>query len=223
MNRRRLGGPLLLVPRIVKAVWRRILNHLATKKHRLTIGSMGPGSKIMHSVRFMEPKQVSIGANCLVWTGVGTTADDDCAVLTLRDKVQINVNVMIDVTGPLSIGENTLISEEAVIYTHDHGLDPKSKPKVYGKEIGANVWIGMRAIILPKCKRIGDWAVIGAGAVVSRNVPNGAIVVGSPAKIVGFREGFSGQAESGTPTVGPLPAPIEAKSSKLEKHRNTHR
>ena len=201
MNTRRLGGPLLMGPRIVAAVWRRIRNTLATQTHRLTVGSMGPGTKVMHSVRFMEPKQVHIGANCLIWSGVGTTADDDCAVLTVKDKAQINVNVALDVTGPLTIGENTLISEESVIYTHDHGLDPKSKPKVYGKEIGANAWVGMRAVILPKCKRIGDWAVIGAGAVVSRDVPDGAIVVGSPGKIVGYREGFGDNADSPPPAA----------------------
>ena len=194
MNTRRLGGVMLMGPRIAAAVWRRIRHACATQKHRMTVGSMGPGSKVMHSVHFMEPKQVHIGANCLIWSGVGTTADDDCAKLTLADKVQINVNVALDVTGPLSVGENTLISEDAVIYTHDHGLDPKSKPKVYGKQIGAHAWIGMRAIILPNCTRIGDWAVIGAGAVVSRDVPDGAIVAGSPGKIVGWREGFGEKA-----------------------------
>ena len=130
MNSRRLGGPLLFAPRLVAALWRRVRNTLATQKHRMTVQSMGAGSRVMHSVWFMEPKQVKIGANCLIWSGVVTTADDDCALLTIGDKAQINVKVSLDVTGPLTIGENTLISEEAVIYTHDHGLDPKSKPTV---------------------------------------------------------------------------------------------
>lgn len=198
MKTRRLGGPLLFGPRIASAIWRRIRHTCATQKHRMTVGSMGRGSKIMHSVHFMEPKRVHIGANCLIWSGVGTSADEDCAQLTIAEQVQINRNVALDVTGPLTIGENTLISEDAVIYTHDHGLDPKSKPEVYGKEIGSNAWVGMRAIILPKCTRVGDWAVIGAGAVVSRNVPNGAVVAGSPAKIVGWREGFGDNAQKVT-------------------------
>ena len=49
--------------------------------------------------------------------------------------------------------------------------------------IGRNVWIGTRAIILPGVT-IGDHSVIGAGAVVSRDVPDRAVVVGSPARIV---------------------------------------
>tara|TARA_B100000678_G_C18111343_1_gene462871 strand:+ start:403 stop:540 length:138 start_codon:yes stop_codon:yes gene_type:complete len=45
----------------------------------------------------------------------------------------------------------------------------------------------MRAIILPKCTRIGDRSVIGAGDLVSRDAPDGASVAGSPGKIVGWR------------------------------------
>lgn len=53
-------------------------------------------------------------------------------------------------------------------------------------EIGSDVWIGTGAIVLGKVK-IGDGAVVGGGAVVTKNVPPYAIVVGVPAKIIGFR------------------------------------
>lgn len=55
------------------------------------------------------------------------------------------------------------------------------------KTIGTGVWIGLRAVILPQCRRIGDHAVIGAGAVVTRDVPAGAVVAGNPARIIGER------------------------------------
>ena len=48
--------------------------------------------------------------------------------------------------------------------------------------IGHDAWIGSRAIILPGCKRIGIGAVVGAGAIVTKNVPDFAIVGGNPAK-----------------------------------------
>jgi virginiamycin A acetyltransferase len=53
--------------------------------------------------------------------------------------------------------------------------------------IGNDVWVGQNAIILHSVKRIGDGAVIGAGAVVTKDVPDFAIVVGNPAKIVKYR------------------------------------
>jgi maltose O-acetyltransferase len=55
-------------------------------------------------------------------------------------------------------------------------------------EIMEDVWIGARAIILPGCKRIGAHSIIGAGAVVTRDVPDYAIVGGNPAKIIRMRK-----------------------------------
>lgn len=54
-------------------------------------------------------------------------------------------------------------------------------------EIGNDVWIGDSAIILPGCKTIGNGAIIGAGSVVTKNVPDYAIVAGNPAKIIKYR------------------------------------
>jgi virginiamycin A acetyltransferase len=54
-------------------------------------------------------------------------------------------------------------------------------------EIGNDVWIGANAVILPEVNRIGDGAVIGAGAVVSRDIPPYAVVLGNPARVVKYR------------------------------------
>ena len=55
-------------------------------------------------------------------------------------------------------------------------------------EIMDDVWIGARAIILPGCKRIGVHSIIGAGAVVTKDIPDYAIVGGNPAKIIRMRK-----------------------------------
>ena len=55
-------------------------------------------------------------------------------------------------------------------------------------EIMDDVWIGARAIILPGCKRIGAHSIIGAGAVVTKYVPDYAIVGGNPAKVIRMRK-----------------------------------
>lgn len=54
-------------------------------------------------------------------------------------------------------------------------------------EIGNDVWIGANAVVLPEVNRIGDGAVIGAGAVVNRDVPPYAVVLGNPARVVKYR------------------------------------
>jgi acetyltransferase-like isoleucine patch superfamily enzyme len=54
-------------------------------------------------------------------------------------------------------------------------------------EIGNDVWIGANAVILPEVNRIGDGAVIGAGAVVNRDVPPYAVVLGNPGRVVKYR------------------------------------
>ena len=55
-------------------------------------------------------------------------------------------------------------------------------------EICEDVWIGARVIILPGCKQIGAHSIIGAGAVVTHDVPDYAIVGGNPAKIIRMRK-----------------------------------
>jgi maltose O-acetyltransferase len=55
-------------------------------------------------------------------------------------------------------------------------------------EICDDVWIGARAIILPGCKRIGAHSIIGAGAVVTKDVPDYAIVGGNPARVLKMRK-----------------------------------
>ena len=54
-------------------------------------------------------------------------------------------------------------------------------------EVGNDVWMGDNAIILPTCSKIGDGAVIGAGAVINKNVPPYAVVLGNPGRVVRYR------------------------------------
>ena len=62
--------------------------------------------------------------------------------------------------------------------------DPRLRTRI---EIGNDVWIGQNAIILSGVSRVGDGAVVGAGAIVTKDVPDFAIVAGNPAKIIRYR------------------------------------
>src|SRR5277367_2803330 len=105
--------------------------------------------------------------------------------ISLGDDVFLNFNcVILDVVA-VTIGAGTQIGPAVQIYTADHPRDPalRKTGAEFGRpvSIGQNVWIGGGAIILPAIS-IGDDAVIGAGAVVTRDVPQGATVLGNPAR-----------------------------------------
>ena len=152
--------------------------------HRMSLGEIGVGTKFYPGVRIQEPAAVKIGNNCLFLSGVEVSSEIPGSSLRVGDNVQINEKVRIDITGGMEIGDGVLISSEVIIYTHDHGLDPRSIPNPLPKKIGDNAWIGIRAIILPNCIKIGEGSIIGAGSVVTKNVLPYTIVAGNPAKII---------------------------------------
>ena len=97
----------------------------------------------------------------------------------------LNFNcVILDVT-EVAVGDGAQIGPAVQIYSADHPRDPAQRRDglEFGRpvRIGRNVWIGGGAIILPGVS-IGDDAVIGAGSVVTRDVPAGATAVGNPAR-----------------------------------------
>jgi len=91
------------------------------------------------------------------------------------------------------IGDHVMMGPEVMIYSLNHRFRDGDRPMMDQGDaedrpvvIEDDVWIGARAILLPGV-RIGTGSVVGAGAVVSRDVPPGVIVAGNPAKVVGPR------------------------------------
>ena len=110
--------------------------------------------------------------------------------VTLGGSVVFSGSVILAGAGKISIGEHTMIACGAILHTstHDASLHPIWKCRIDRPiEIGRHVWIGAGAIILPGVK-IGDFAVVGAGSVVTKHVPQRAVVVGSPARIIKWRD-----------------------------------
>jgi len=90
--------------------------------------------------------------------------------------------------GQLIVGKHVMMGPEVMIITQDHKILPEGFQDyvVAGIEIGDFAWIGARAIIL-KGVKIGKLAVIGAGAVVTKSIPDYAIAVGNPARVIKYR------------------------------------
>lgn len=108
----------------------------------------------------------------------------------LGRDVFINMGCKFQDQGGITIGDRALIGHNVVIATLNHSMDPARRADMepHQVSIGADAWIGANATILPGV-RIGDGAVIAAASVVTRDVPDGMLAVGSPAKVV--REAFS--------------------------------
>lgn len=104
----------------------------------------------------------------------------------LGEKVYFNFNCVILDVCEVRIGARTLFAPAVQVYTATHPLDAElRKTRELGKPvtIGSDVWVGGGVIILPGVT-IGDRAVIGAGSVVTRNIPPGVLAVGNPCRVV---------------------------------------
>lgn len=114
--------------------------------------------------------------------------------IQIGDNVDIGINTIIHSTNGIYIGDDTVIAGQCYIIDSNHGtskdrlirLQP-SIGSIDGIHIGKDVWIGAQCTIL-KGAMINDHAVIGANSVVNSEIPAYAIAVGSPAKVVKYRE-----------------------------------
>jgi len=106
--------------------------------------------------------------------------------IELGERVFFNFNCVVLDVCPVRIGSFTQIGPAVQIYTALHPLEAAARRREeYGKpvEIGADVWIGGGAIVLPGV-RIGARTVVGAGSVVTRDLPEGVLAVGNPCRVV---------------------------------------
>lgn len=112
--------------------------------------------------------------------------------VTLGENSGIGIDC--EIYGKVSIGRDVMMGPEVVIYTNGHRFDrtditmmeqgsTDTEPVI----IGNDVWIGRRVMIMPGVS-IGDGCVVGAGAVVTKDIPPYSVVGGVPARIIKFRE-----------------------------------
>lgn len=137
-----------------------------TSKLRALLLQSHAGLQIQHPIRVEHPEKVSIGKD-----------------------VSIAAFVHIWGGGGVTIGDRVLIASHVAIASegHDHSVkDMRKSQQAAPVHIGADVWVGSHAVILPGIT-IGDGAVVGAGAVVTKDVPPMAVVAGVPARRIAER------------------------------------
>ncbi len=105
----------------------------------------------------------------------------------IGENVLINYQCVFLDAAPITIGDNCFIGPLTGFYTVNHPLDPQHRNDgyVYGRPItlGKNVWIGGSSTILSGVT-IGDNSVIGAGSVVTKDIPANVIAAGNPARVL---------------------------------------
>ncbi len=152
--------------RIEKFLKIRYFRYLLYKRR---LKSCGDRVIFASGIKLVEPKNISIGNN-----------------------VRIGANSVLSGQGGISIGNNVSFGPEVLIWSANHNyFSPKTLPydSRYIKKaviIEDNVWLGARVSIVPGVT-IGEGAVVALGAVVTKDVPKCAVVVGNPAKIVKYR------------------------------------
>ena len=126
------------------------------------------GKKIDDTFRLFPPFYTDFGKN-----------------ITIGKDVFINSGCHFQDQAGIEIGDGALIGHNVVLATINHDLDPKENRKNHYApiKIGTHVWIGSNATILPGVT-VGDYAVVAAGAVVTKDVPAMTVVGGVPAKVL---------------------------------------
>ncbi len=106
--------------------------------------------------------------------------------IALGERVFFNFNCVVLDVCRVTVGSFTLFGPAVQIYTAMHPLDAALRRRQeHGRpvEIGSDVWVGGGAVILPGV-RIGSRAVIGAGSVVTRDVPDAVFAAGNPCRVI---------------------------------------
>ena len=127
------------------------------------------------------------------WIGHGTKIRCHEGTVEIGAKTVMGQECTISAYRRVRIGEECVIADRAMFIDFDHGVveveRPIRKQGIYTREVevGSNVWIGYGACIL-RGVRVGDNAIVGSNAVVTKDVPANAVVAGVPARIVRMRE-----------------------------------
>ena len=110
----------------------------------------------------------------------------DCGKnITVGKHVFLNMGCKFQDQGGIFIGDETLIGHNVVLATLNHAMEPEDRATMIPApiHIGKRVWIGSNATVLPGVT-IGDGAIVGAGTVVTKDVPGNTVVGGVPARVL---------------------------------------
>ena len=184
--------------------------------YKFLFKKVGKGVVFGKSITIRNPSKIVIGNNVIIDENVMLDAkgvDNNGIVLengvflgrntilsckngdiTLKENVNIGFNCYVVSLNKVEIGEDTLIAAYTYIIGGGHSSEKTDiafrdqKKHAIGIKIGKNAWFGAKSIIMDGCS-VGDNSIIGAGAIVTKDIPEYSVAVGMPAKVVRDRRG----------------------------------
>lgn len=153
---------------------------------------IGEGSRIGASCSVQRPWRFQAGCHLEVERDVFVKIVSDAARVVVGDDVFIGRGSELDSSLRIELGNNVLIAPGCFITDHTHRFAKAQRIDQQGCDeaevhIENDVWLGTNCVVLAGV-RIGAGAVIGANAVVTRDIPRMAIAVGVPARVIGWRQ-----------------------------------
>ena len=172
---------------VVRLAWRRWLTAAGRRMELNGMVFFGP------RVRLEVGRRATVRFGRWAWIGDGTKIRCHEGHVSIGAKTVLGQECTISAYQHVSIGEQCILADRVMLIDFDHNVADVERPirvqGIYKRDVrvGANVWIGYGAQIL-RGVSVGDNAIVGASAVVTRDVPANAVVAGVPARVIRMRE-----------------------------------
>ena len=166
-----------------------VFSYLSNPIALLRIEKVGKRIDVRRGLVVNGPKNIYLGNDVRIGR-MSRLSSYEGGKITIEDGCYIGQFFSVLAGGDVTIKKNTLIASYVTVVGENHSMNPEAGIG-YGKqdlikqnvEIGANCWIGEKVMILPGVT-IGDWSIIGAGAIVNKPIPAYSMAVGNPARVI---------------------------------------